>query len=81
MEEQNKFYIESNGKKILANILINFELYGDNYCVYTVSQNNSQEYKVHCAKILGSTLIKIENEREKSMTNKIVQQLLQSIKE
>ena len=81
MEEQSKFYIDENGKKIIANILTNFELYGDNYCIYTVPQNNSQEYEVHCAKIMGSTLMKIENEREKNMTNKIVQQLLQSIKE
>ena len=41
MKENKTFYIEKDGIKIKATILTNFELYGDNYCIYTISNNDN----------------------------------------
>lgn len=76
MEEQNKFYIEKDGKKYTATILTNFEVYGDNYCIYTTPIENTKENNVYCAKINGSILTKIEDPKEKELTDKIVKNLL-----
>lgn len=74
MEENKTFYIEKDGKQIKATILTNFELYGDNYCIYTVPNNDNNN--VYCAKVLENRLVKIENEEELKLTNKIVAELL-----
>lgn len=81
MEESNVFYIEKDGKNYLANIVTNFEIYGDNYCVYTIQDEITKNYNVYCAKIVGNNLVKIENEKELKLTNKIVTELINSVKE
>lgn len=81
MEEVNTFYIEKDGIKYKANIITNFEIYNDNYCIYTIPDETTKNYNVYCAKILGNNLVKIENEKEKKLTNKIVTELINSIKE
>lgn len=74
MEEKKVFYIEKDNQQIKANIITNFELYGDNYCIYTVPFNGNNN--VYCAKIIDNKLIKIENKEERELTNKIVTTLL-----
>lgn len=76
MDEKNIFYIEQNGHKIKANILTNFEVYGDNYCVYTIPIENNKNNIVYCAKIVNNQLVKIEDEKELRITNKIIHNLL-----
>ncbi|MCI6265390.1 MAG: DUF1292 domain-containing protein [Erysipelotrichaceae bacterium] len=81
MSEPNTFYIEQNGTKIKANILTNFEIYGSNYCIYTTSDKTEKNYNVYCAKIVGNNLAQIEKEEELKLTNKIVKELINSVKE
>ena len=81
MEESNVFYIEKEGKNYQANIVTNFEIYGDNYCIYTIPNETTKNYNVYCAKIVGNNLVKIENEEELKLTNKIVTELINSVKE
>lgn len=81
MEEANVFYIEKEGIKYKANIITNFEIYNDNYCIYTIPDETAQNYNVYCAKIVDNNLVKIENEQEQKLTNKIVTELINSIKE
>lgn len=76
MEENKIFYIETDGKQVKATVLTNFELYGDNYCVYTISNTDNKTNNAYCAKILDNRLIPIENEEELKLTNKIVSELI-----
>lgn len=76
MEDNKVFYVEKNGTKIKATILTNFELYGDNYCIYTIPIPNSKEIDMYCAKLIDNQLIKIENEEEIKLTNKVVNKLI-----
>lgn len=81
MEETNVFYIEKYGKKYKANIITNFEIYQDNYCIYTIPDETTKNYNVYCAKIVGNNLVKIENEEELKLTNKVVTKLINAVKE
>lgn len=80
MEESNIFYIYHNGIQYRATILITFNIFDDQYCIYTIPDESSKNHNVYCAKVIGSKLIKIENEEEKRMTNKVVTQLIESLK-
>lgn len=76
MEDNKIFYIEKDNKKIEATILTNFELHGDNYCIYTIKDDISKNNTIYCAKIINNQLIKIENENELNLINKIVKKLI-----
>lgn len=73
-----QFYIDKNGIRYIATILIKFEIYGEYYCVYTI-KDNAQNQNVYCAKLFGNNLLKIESDSEKRLTNKIVTQLINSL--
>ena len=72
------FNVKKNGVEYEADVLTNFELYGDHYCVYTIP--NSDYYDVYCAKIVDGKLIDIKSEKEKEMTNIVVSRLIDSVK-
>ena len=80
MEDQKTFYIEKDGTKYKANILTNFELYNNHYCIYTIPSDTSKNYNVYCSKIIENNLVKIEDEQEIKLTNKIVTELMNSLK-
>ena len=76
MENENKvFYIEMDNKKLRANILTNFEVYGDNYCIYTINVDGTKMNNVYCAKIVDNNLVEIKDETELKLTNKIIYEL------
>lgn len=76
MKDNKIFYIEKGSIKVKATILTNFELYGDNYCIYTIKSENSKNNNIYCAKLINNQLIKIENESEMKLVNKIVTKLI-----
>ena len=80
MDETSKFTIEVNGKQYVATVIMNFSLYGDYYCIYGIV-NDNHDYDVYCGKIVGNTVIPIEDEKEKSLTNKIILALTGAVKE
>lgn len=75
MVGDNKFYIDKDGKRYEANILSNFSVNNNVYCIYTVGRDDNQN-SVYCAKVVNNELVKIENEDEIKLTNKIVNSLL-----
>lgn len=75
VRESEIFYIEKDNKKIKANILTNFEIYGDNYCVYTINIDNTKMNNIYCAKIIDNNLVEIKDETELSLTTKIIHEL------
>ena len=79
MSETSKFTIDVNGKHYVATVIMNFSLYGDYYCIYGV-ENHNHDYDVHCGKIIGNTVTVIEDEKEKSLTNKIILALTNAVK-
>lgn len=76
MEENKIFYIEENGKQIKANILTNFTVVDETYCIYTIPIENTQNNNLYCAKIINNKLVEITDEIEKNRINKIVQKLI-----
>lgn len=71
----NKFCIDKDDKRYEANILSNFSVNNNVYCIYTIGRDNNLS-SVYCAKIIDNELVKIENEDEIRLTNKIVNSLL-----
>lgn len=78
MMDVNKFFIEVNNEKKVANILTNFSIYNDNYCIYTIPNDNEKQ-NVYCAKLVGNQLQKIVDEKELNITNKIVKEFISSL--
>lgn len=79
MKENKIFYIEKEGIKYQATILTNFEVYGDNYCIYTVPDKTSHQNNVYCAKIIDNNLVEIKEEKERKITTQIIKQLMHSV--
>lgn len=75
MVGDNKFYIDKDGKRYEANILSNFSVNNNVYCIYTVGGDDNHS-SVYCAKVVNNELVKIDNEDEIKLTNKIVNSLL-----
>jgi len=81
MIENNNFYIEKDGRKYQATILTNFQIEKNHYCIYTIPSETTKEHNVYCAKIINNNLINITDEQEKKLTNKIINELLNGVKE
>ncbi len=79
MDETSKFTIDVNGKQYIANVIMNFSLYGYYYYIYGI-KNDNKDYDVYCGKVIGNTVVPIENEKEKNLTNKIILALTNAIK-
>ena len=74
------FDVSIHGKLCKATPIMNFELYGSYYCIYGV-KNEEQQYDVYCGEIQGNTVVPIQNENDKNLTNKIVLSLVNAIRE
>ena len=75
-----QFDITIDGVSYKANTIMNFSLYDSYYCIYGIL-NDSNNYDVYCGKILGNTVVPIDDEGDKRLTNKIVLALVNAIKE
>lgn len=75
----NKFYIEENGQRLEANILTNFTIFDDIYCIYTILTKD-KNHNVYCAKLIDNKLIPIIDEKELNLTNTIVNKYIESLK-
>lgn len=80
MNDAGNFTINVDGIAYEATTIMNFELYDNYYCIYGV-KNQENNYDVYCGQIIGNTVIPIQNEKDKSLTNKIVLALTNTIKE
>ncbi len=80
MDDVGKFSIVVDGREYDANTIMNFELYGDYYCIYGI-KNEDEDYDIYCGQIIGNTVVPIENEKNKNLTDKIVLALTNAIKE
>ncbi len=80
MNDAGNFTINVDGIAYEATTIMNFELYDNYYCIYGV-KNQENNYDVYCGQIIGNTVIPIQNEKDKSLTNKIVLALTNAIKE
>ncbi len=78
--EDNKFYVVEDGNKYEAYVISNFSIYDDKYCVYAVDKGKKDK-EVYCDKVFNNSLIKIINPKEIEFTSKIVNTLLDSVKD
>lgn len=78
MTDNYEFYIEKDNNKYKAQVITDFEIYGDRYCIYKLA--NDEQNNVYCAKYLNNKLVKIENQEELNLTKKIITKLIESLK-
>ena len=76
--DKSNFNVIKNGKSYQAHILANFDIYGDNYCIYTISHLDN--YDVYCAKVVGDALIDVQDEKEKKLVSGVILKLVNAIK-
>ena len=79
MDDIGSFTIEVDGIKHNAKIIMNFELYGNYYCIYGVKNDNDM-YDINCGKVVGQNVVPIDNENDKALTDKIIMSLTNSVK-
>lgn len=78
MSNNYEFYIEKDNNKYKAQVITDFEIYGDRYCIYKLVHDDQNN--VYCAKYVDNNLVKIDNEEELNLTKKIVTKLIESLK-
>ncbi len=78
MNELNEFNININGNNHKATVIMNFELYDSDYCIYGVRDNN-KNYNIYCGEIINNTVVPLKD-KDKNITNKIVLSLTKTIK-
>ena len=74
------FTISVDGVSYEAITIMNFELYDSYYCIYGIEDIDGN-YNIYCGQIVGSTVVPIKDEKDKSLTTKIVLALVNAIKE
>ena len=79
MNNNGEFKVIIDGKDVMAKTIMNFSLFDDYYCIYGIPNSNS-EYDVCCGKIVQNTVVPIDNEKDRDLTNNIVKSLVRAIK-
>ena len=74
------FTISVDGVSYEAITIMNFELYDSYYCIYGIKVDDGN-YDIYCGQIVGNTVVPIKDEKDKSLTTKIVLALVNAIKE
>ena len=75
MEQSDTFYIDIDGKKVLAEILVVFTFYGNTYCAYSIKNKDNGLNDVYSAKIVDNVLVNIHDEKEKQFTKNALETL------
>ncbi len=81
MEQSDTFYIDIDGKKVLAEILVVFTFYGNTYCAYSIKNKDNGLNDVYSAKIIDNVLVNIHDEKEKQFIDNYIYNLLHIVKE
>ena len=81
MGSDGVFYVDIDGKKVKAEILITFSFYGNFYCAYCISNDDTKLNDVYSAKVVNNTLVNIEDEKEKQIIDQYIYNLLSIVKE
>ena len=76
--DKSNFNVIKNGKQYQARILANFVIYGEHYCIYTISHLDN--YDVYCAKVVDDALIDVQDEKEKEIVSNVILKLVNAIK-
>ena len=77
--EESKFTAVIDGVKCDAYVIANFNILGDNYCMYAVD-NGKEDKDVYCDKVIDNTLIKIESTEELQLISKVVKSIMDAVK-
>ncbi len=80
-DSTNVFYVDVNGKKVVAEILVTFYFYDNLYCAYSIKNDETDLNDVYSAKIVDHSLVDITNEKEKQMIDQYIFNLLKTVKE
>ncbi len=59
-------------------VIMNFFLYDNEYCIYTVK--NDDEYDVCVGKIVQNNVVEIDNDRDKNIVSNIALSLVNAVK-
>lgn len=78
MDIKRSFQIDmEDGSSVVANVILNFEYMGQNYCIYGIDSDNHVD--IYCAKNIDGNLIKIVNQEEQDFVNTVVKKLTKAV--
>ena len=80
MEQTNMFYVDVDGKRVQAEVLVTFTFYNNLYCAYSIKNEDTNLNDVYSAKVVNQTLVNIDNEKEKQMIEQYIFNLLSIVK-
>ena len=81
MDNTNNFYVDVDGRKVKAEVLFTFSFYNNLYCAYCIKDNNTNLNDVYSAKVLGNTLVNIDNLKEKQVIDQYIYNFVSIVKE
>ena len=81
MDNTNVFYVDINGKKVVAEVLVTFTFYNNTYCVYSIKNGDTGLNDVYSAKLLDNVLINIDDLNEKQIIDTYIYNMLSIVKE
>ena len=79
--DNNVFYIDMDGKKVMAEVLFSFSYYDNLYCAYSIKDDDTGLNNVYSAKIVDGVLIDITDDKERQFIEKYIYNLFSIVKE
>ena len=80
MNNSDMFYVDVNGKKVIAEILVTFSFYNNYYCAYSIKNDDTNLNDIYSAKIINNTLINITDKEEKQAIDNFISNLFHTVK-
>lgn len=79
IEDRTFNIIMEDGKKVTADLIMNFNYLDNHYCIYGI--NKRDKVDIYCAKNISGQLMKIVNPQEQEFVNRVVNKIINVIKE
>ncbi len=76
--EENKFKVVLDGNEYDAYVISNFSIGNDYYCAYAVDTGDKMK-NVYCDRVINNSFVKIEEEDERRIIDKIVNNMLKAL--
>ena len=79
IEDRTFNIIMEDGKKVTADLIMNFNYFENHYCIYGITKRDKVD--IYCAKNISGQLMKIVNPHEQEFVNRVVNKIVNVIKE
>ena len=81
MNNTNIFYVDVDGRKVMAEVLVMFSYYNNIYCAYSIKNEDTGLNDIYSAKVLNNVLVNIDDSNEKMNIDNYIRNMLSIVKE